>query len=340
MRRVSCMSLHWCHCCYMTAAAKPGQPVGGGTPDCCVCECMFEEGGATWAAAVATCAQVFMCVVGLVGVTALRSHVAWRLRWHSYLDNSAAKVVGLPLGLIVVAARGALMDLNVRISLGTLRIGACRCMECVICLLSLVWGMWLLGGACTLGTCCMLWMSSGVVVSSNLWGFACTWTCVALICCKTCAALEFLALLVIPWMALTHSASAFITLSACVMEGLVMRLCWSWTVLNSCLLLLYLMWQLCVQQCSGNVKIYQLSTEWYAHVLHLLVFLCTLASHPIGASGILLYLKGLLRCAYSKMIEVALDCWIRLIVILVCGSSQSQRFGGKSSATLTKMLRK
>jgi hypothetical protein len=35
-----------------------------------------------------------------------------------------------------------------------------------------------------------------------------------------------------------------------------------------------------------------------------------------------------------------LDCLIRLIVILVCGSSQSQRFGGKLSATPAKLLRK
>ncbi len=36
-------------------------------------ERVFKEGGATWAAAVATCAQVLMRVVGLVGSTALRS---------------------------------------------------------------------------------------------------------------------------------------------------------------------------------------------------------------------------------------------------------------------------
>ncbi len=40
------------------------------------------------------------------------------------------------------------------------------------------------------------------------------------------------------------------------------------------------------------------------------------------------------------MLGVALDCPIRLIVILVCGSSQSHRFGGKLSATPAKMLRK
>jgi hypothetical protein len=42
-------------------------------PNFCVLERVFEEGGATWAATVATCTQVLMHVVGLVGVTALRS---------------------------------------------------------------------------------------------------------------------------------------------------------------------------------------------------------------------------------------------------------------------------
>ncbi len=88
------------------------------------------------------------------------------------------------------------------------------------------------------------------------------------------------------------------------------------------------------------MKRYHPLTEWYAHVPHLSVFSCTWASHPIGASGILLQSKGLLRCMYAKMLEGVLDCWIRLIMILVCGSSQSQRFGGKLSATPAKMLRK
>jgi hypothetical protein len=38
----------------MTAAAKPGQCDGGGTPDCCAYKHVFEEGGGTHAAAVAT----------------------------------------------------------------------------------------------------------------------------------------------------------------------------------------------------------------------------------------------------------------------------------------------
>ncbi len=47
-----------------------------------------------------------------------------------------------------------------------------------------------------------------------------------------------------------------------------------------------------------------------------------------------------MRCAYAKTLGVALDCQIRLIVILVCGSSQSKRFGGKLLATPAKILRK
>ncbi len=84
----------------------------------------------------------------------------------------------------------------------------------------------MLAGALTLGTCCMLQKWSGVMVSSNWWGYVCTRACVAsTIRCKSCASCEFLALPVIPWMALKHSANACITLSACVMDGLMMRLC-------------------------------------------------------------------------------------------------------------------
>jgi hypothetical protein len=104
-------------------------------------EHVFEEGGATWAAVVATCAQVLMCVVGLGGVTALCSCVACCLRWPLHLDNSAANVVGLLLDLVMVAMQGALIGLTVGISVCTFRIGAYGCMVHVICLLSLVWGM-------------------------------------------------------------------------------------------------------------------------------------------------------------------------------------------------------
>jgi hypothetical protein len=167
-----------------------------------------------------------MHVVGLVGVTALRSCDVHCLHWRLHLDDSATDVVGLWLGLVMVALRSALIGLAVGISVGTLEIGACSCMDHVICLLSSVWGMSMLAGAFTLGTRCVLQKWSGVMVSSNRWGFVSTDACVASnIRCESCVACEFLALPVIPWMALTYSANAYITLLACVMDGLVMRLC-------------------------------------------------------------------------------------------------------------------
>ena len=115
-----------------------------------------------------------MSVVGLVGGTALRSCDARCLHWHLHLDNSAINVVGLHLDLVVVATRGALIGLTVGITVGTLGIGACGCVDCVICLLSLVGDMGMLAGAFTLRTCCVLQKWSGVMVSSNWWGFVCT----------------------------------------------------------------------------------------------------------------------------------------------------------------------
>jgi hypothetical protein len=125
----------------MTAAVKPGQGVGGGMPNCPIRKRVFKEGGATCAAAVATCAQVLMRVVGLVGLMALHSCVARCLCWRLWLDDLAANVVGLLLGLMVVVTRGTLIGLTVGISVSNLGIGACGCMELMICLFSLVWGM-------------------------------------------------------------------------------------------------------------------------------------------------------------------------------------------------------
>ncbi len=65
IRRVRRTSPRRCNCCFITAASKPGQHVGGGTPECCVCELVFKAGCVTWAAAVATCAQV--CAQGWAG---------------------------------------------------------------------------------------------------------------------------------------------------------------------------------------------------------------------------------------------------------------------------------
>jgi hypothetical protein len=152
-------------------------------------EHVFEEDGATQAAAVATCARVLMHVVGLVGGTALRSRDAHRLHWCLHLDASATDVVGLRLDSVMVVLRGALIGLTVGISVGTLGLGACGCMDCVICLLSSVWDMGVFAGAFTLGIRCVLQKWSGVMVSSNQWGFVCMRACVvSTMCCKSCAA--------------------------------------------------------------------------------------------------------------------------------------------------------
>ncbi len=125
MRHVSRLSPRWCCCCFMTAAALPGRRVGSGTPDSCMHERVFEEGGATRAAAVATCAQVLMRVFGLGGVMALRSHDACRLCWCFRLDDSAANVVGLLLDSVMIASRGTLIGLTGGMSVGTLGTGSC-----------------------------------------------------------------------------------------------------------------------------------------------------------------------------------------------------------------------
>jgi hypothetical protein len=119
-------------------------------------ERVFKEGGVTRAAAVSTCAQVLMRVVRLIVVTALRSHEAHCLRWCLHLDDSAANVEGLLLDPVTVAMRGALIGLTLGMSVGTLGLGACICMERVVCLLSLLWGMGVLAGVYALGTCCVL----------------------------------------------------------------------------------------------------------------------------------------------------------------------------------------
>jgi hypothetical protein len=101
----------------------------------------------------------------------LRSCDACRLHWHLHLDDFVINVVGLRLDSVVVAMQGALIGLTVGITVGTLGIGACGCMDRVICLLPLVGGMGMLAGAFTLGTHCVLQKWSGVLVSLNRWGF-------------------------------------------------------------------------------------------------------------------------------------------------------------------------
>jgi hypothetical protein len=117
---------------------------------------------------------------GLVGVAALQSCAACCLQWHLQLAILAGNVVGLmpgaqaglPVDSMVVATRGVLMGLPVGLLVGNLGAGDCGCMGHMICLLLLIWVLGTLGGTCTLGTHRMLWVSSRVMVSSNLLGFA------------------------------------------------------------------------------------------------------------------------------------------------------------------------
>ena len=171
------------------------------------------ESGATRAADVAT-GDV------LVGVAALRGRAARCFLMCSCL----AELVGMLVGITLL------------VTLGT---DGCPSMERVILLLSSVWvvgtpgGICTLGtrcmlGVCTLGTHCMLGVVEGVATSLKRLGRACTWAFVAsMIYWRSCAASEFLALLIKPCRVLMQSANACITLSAWVMVGLVMRLCWN-----------------------------------------------------------------------------------------------------------------
>jgi hypothetical protein len=165
----------------MTAAAKPGRREGGGALDCCARDLLLVEGGATWAAAVATWALV--CTQGdvLVGVAALHSCAARCFLMRSCLAESVSMLVGVTL-------------------LSTLGTDGCASIERVVLLLSSVWVAGKLGGICTLGThgmlgvCtlgihCMLGVVEGVAMSSKRSGRACTWACVAsMIRWRFCAA--------------------------------------------------------------------------------------------------------------------------------------------------------
>ena len=129
-------------------------------------------------------------------------------------------------------------------------------------LLTSVWGMGTLVVIYTLETCCRCEVSVGVAMCSNWLGCVFICACVAsAIHCRSFVVGECLSLPVMPRMALTQSANLCITLSACVMEGLVTCLCWNCTVSDRRLLLVCFMWQLCVQKCSGDVKRYHPSTE-------------------------------------------------------------------------------
>ncbi len=79
----------------MTAATKPGRREGGGALDCRARDLVLMEGGAPWAAAIATWALV--CTHGdvLVGVAALRSRAACRFLMRSCLAESVGMLVGV-----------------------------------------------------------------------------------------------------------------------------------------------------------------------------------------------------------------------------------------------------
>ena len=200
---------------------KPGCREGGGALLVCRgCDLVLMEGGVTRAAAVATWALVRARGDVLVDVAALRSRAAHRFLLRSRLAESVGMMVGVML-------------------LCTLGTDGCASMERVVLLLSSVWVAGTLGSACTLGTCgmlgvytlgtcCMLVVAEGVATFSKRSGYACTWAFVAsMIRLRSCAACEFLVLLVMHCSALTQLANAYITLSAWVMVGLVMRLCWN-----------------------------------------------------------------------------------------------------------------
>ena len=124
----------------MTAAMKPGQCEGGGSLDCRARDLVLMEGGATWAAPVATWALFCMQGDVLIGVAAFCSRTARRFLRCSHL----VELVGMLVGLLVGASL-----------LGTLRTGVCVSMERVILLLTLIWGVGTLWGGCTLGTRCV-----------------------------------------------------------------------------------------------------------------------------------------------------------------------------------------
>ncbi len=141
----------------MTAASKPGQCEGGGSLDCCACDLVLMEGGATWAASIATWALVCMRGDVLIGVAAFRCRTARCFLRRTHLVESVGMLVGLLVGAPL---------------LGTLGTGVCMSMECMILLLTLIWGVGTLGGGCTLRTHCAWGLAEGVALSLKRSGHA------------------------------------------------------------------------------------------------------------------------------------------------------------------------
>ncbi len=190
-------------------ATNPEQRDGGGKLDCRVCKRVLNAGGATRAAAIATWACVRMRGDVMIVGSAICSRAACCFRMHSHLMESVGGAVGLLVGTLLM---------------GTLENGVVMFIKHVILLLASVWGMGILAVVYTLRTHCTGGVS--VAVCSNRSGCAFICACVAsTIRWRSFVARECLSLPVMPWIALTQSANACITLSACVMEGLAMRLC-------------------------------------------------------------------------------------------------------------------
>ena len=231
MRRVIRTIPCWCRCCRVTAAANPGLRDGGGMLACRCCDRdrVLMDGGATRAAAIAACALVRTRVVVLLVVIDFRICPARRFRRRSRFADLVGMLVGLSVGALVALMVGLLVGLllsTLGIDVGV--VGISVILDC---------------GAGTLGTCCMLSLYPVVVVGSSYRSGRVR--SVALVAstirCRSCVACEALALPVIPCIAFTHSANACITLSAWVMVGLVMCLCWNCTVSESRSLLVSLM---------------------------------------------------------------------------------------------------
>ncbi len=180
---------------------------------------MLTAGGAPCAAAVATWACVRMRGDVLIVGSALRSRAACHFRMRSCLMESVGEAVGLLVGALLIS---------------TLRNGVVMFIERVFLLLASVWGMGILAVVCTLRTHCTGGVS--VAMCSNRSGCAFICACVA-------STIHWRFFVAGYW----QSANACITLSACVMKGLVMRLCWNCTVSDRRLLLVCFRWQLCVQ---------------------------------------------------------------------------------------------
>ena len=191
-------------------------------------------GGALLIAAVATCDLVRTPIVVSLVVVARCLIPTLRFLLRSLLVASAILLIGACGSIVGVGTLGSGVvifgsQLDHCHNGGTLGSAACT-----------------LGSAAgTLGSVACCGTSIG---SSNRRGCLISVALVAsTILCRSFASGDDLSCPVNPLMALAHSASASITLSACVMVGLVMRLCWNCTVSDNRSLLVCLMWHVCVR---------------------------------------------------------------------------------------------